>query len=216
MKGIERQIPDKFPNRIIVVENQRKLHLYKPNWAETLSKDRLKEEENINEESRQCDGSLAEGSTGSPWSVKVSTKGRAVKAPSTRMIDVGSEGTGEFYDLPSGIFDRPTRGCTNDDSSLHVLPAWNSTSMVRRSAMLPYVCTAKVTTTNALLFSSFRKIAWYARTWQPRYPVLVIYSFHIHNRSPINQRCLLFLRCVHPIANIFGESLFSWPFIFTI
>lgn len=109
-----------------------------------------------------------------------------------------------------------TRGCTNDDSSLHVLPAWNSTSMVRRSAMLPYVCTAKVTTTNALLSSSFRKIAWYARTWQPRYPVLVIYSFHIHNRSPINQRCLLFLRCVHPIANIFGESLFSWPFIFTI
>lgn len=86
-----------------------------------LSKDRLEEEENINVESRQCDGSLAEGSTGSPWSVKVSTKGRAVKAPSTRMIDVGSEGTGEFYDLPSGIFDRPARGCTNDDSSLHVL-----------------------------------------------------------------------------------------------
>lgn len=31
-----------------------------------LSKDRLEEEENINVESRQCDGSLAEGSTGSP------------------------------------------------------------------------------------------------------------------------------------------------------
>lgn len=56
----------KFPNRIIIVENQHKLRFYEPNWAETLSKDRLEEEENMNEGSRQCDGSLAEGSTGSP------------------------------------------------------------------------------------------------------------------------------------------------------